>query len=596
MPARTGNTYTTPKGVVNTKKKTYTGKGPGPAGTKKVAEPSYTEVPTVTVSNDGSVSTSGFSSQQAARRAQRAQKARSQRVRRIINQTKTKPQKLPTPKPYTAPDIPKVASSIAKAISSAPKAAQQEINKAAATAAKLPEKKVTRAFGKPTLGTPKVKEVIQAKREGRLSGVHKGKVVATPQARKAKKQLKRAQRVYAKKAKPQISGLLNEEQERFAEALSKYTKLPPKLAGDWTLKESGASSAGAGGEAGEQNQLGVGYPAHPTSFSQSPYFNNTTPEKAAKATADWMKGKIGGEYGYQAAPSIQQIPKLAKAGASEAELRAYIAGPSAWGTGEIPNNPQVTASPGKAGPKVTAKLRDAEAQAKKLGIKPTTAKGSSDPLPAKKRKGEWAGTKDILIKAARGIQISSEKRTPGHNAAIGGSPTSDHLTTNENSYATDLPASGAALNQIGSKVAGRLGVTGWTPGNYNWYTTPKYPGYRFQILSEVEGHYDHVHVGAEWTGESLPKGTSSGGVISGGPGGVSSVGGVAASEYASATGQSVGDVGKEVKAGKLTPQEIYEKLESLGVSVSKPSVGQTKTSQPSTSVLDELERKYGVAA
>ena len=84
MPARTGNTYFVPgKGTYNTKKKTFAGNGAAPAGSKKVPEKSYTEVPTTTVSPTGQVSTSGFSSQRAARQTARRQRAavRTQRKR-----------------------------------------------------------------------------------------------------------------------------------------------------------------------------------------------------------------------------------------------------------------------------------------------------------------------------------------------------------------------------------------------------------------------------------------------------------------------------------------------------------------------------------
>lgn len=90
MPARTGKTtYVPGVGAATSgksgKAKTFAGKGSGPAGTKKVAEKSYDEVPTVTVTDSG-VSTSGFGSQKAASRAKRAQRTRVRRVRRIVNQ------------------------------------------------------------------------------------------------------------------------------------------------------------------------------------------------------------------------------------------------------------------------------------------------------------------------------------------------------------------------------------------------------------------------------------------------------------------------------------------------------------------------------
>jgi hypothetical protein len=166
---------------------------------------------------------------------------------------------------------------------------------------------------------------IPRKTEGGLKADHKALLAAAQQKQQKSKQGKKVQL-------PNIEGFEHQDQKEFAQWLSHYSGIPPKLAGEWVKQEGGGYSNG--GEAGPQNWLGVGYPAHPTSFSESPYFSGT-PQQAAKATAEWMEGKIGGEYDYQAAPSIQGIPKLAKSGASEEEIRQYIEGPSAWGTGAI---------------------------------------------------------------------------------------------------------------------------------------------------------------------------------------------------------------------------------------------------------------------
>lgn len=131
---------------------------------------------------------------------------------------------------------------------------------------------------------------------------------------------------------PNIEGLVHPDQKEFAQWFSHYSKVPPKLAGEWVKQEGGGKSSG--GEAGVFNQLGVGYPGHQTPFSQSPLFN-TSARRAAKATSDWIEGKIGGRYGYKAAPSIQEIARLSKSGAPEAQIRSYIEGPSGWGTGTI---------------------------------------------------------------------------------------------------------------------------------------------------------------------------------------------------------------------------------------------------------------------
>jgi hypothetical protein len=225
-------------------------------------------------------------------------------------------------------------------------------------------------LGRKTAGTPTKAELDQA-HDADLLKVNKAGSITTPEVRQAVKGVRKASAALAA-AQPHIAGLRNQAQTEFAEELSKKTGIPPKLAGEWVLQESGASAAGAGGEAGEQNELGVGYPAHPTSFSQSPYFNRTTPKKAADATAKWMEGKIGSAYGYQAADSIQGIPRLAHGGATEDEIRAYIEGPSAWGTGHIAQI-GVSAVPGKGAKKAARQLKAAKETAKNLGLHPKTA-------------------------------------------------------------------------------------------------------------------------------------------------------------------------------------------------------------------------------
>jgi soluble lytic murein transglycosylase-like protein len=122
---------------------------------------------------------------------------------------------------------------------------------------------------------------------------------------------------------------------------------------------------------------------------------------------------------------------------------------------------------------------------------------------AKQLPGPWAGSRKAVAIGTRGIaKARGGKRTPEENAAVGGSTTSDHLTTNKSTYAQDISASGAEGTKVFKQVAKNLGIKNAQPGTYNWYTSPKAPGYRFQILWEVEGHFDHVHVGAEWQGSS----------------------------------------------------------------------------------------------
>lgn len=107
--------------------------------------------------------------------------------------------------------------------------------------------------------------------------------------------------------------------------------------------------------------------------------------------------------------------------------------------------------------------------------------------------GGWGGSKNIVMHAVKGLPVSNFKRTPSRNAAVGGSPTSEHLTTDLDSYAADVPFGS------GKKIAKRLGIKGYKPGSYRRYVITAAGGRRFsvQILSQVEGHWDHDHLGVD---------------------------------------------------------------------------------------------------
>lgn len=265
---------------------------------------------------------------------------------------------------------------VPKALSSATDSAAHDLTKAVKVAVNLPKTKVE---SPDVLGSPTIGQVVKSVRKGTAQRTPKGKLTI-PATRKAERQLRQAQRAYQRHAVPQIQGIADPDQREFAEWLSHYTKIPPKLAGEWVKQEGGGwgSHGVSGGQAGEQNWLGVGYPGQPTPFSRSPYFNNTTPKRAAKATAEWMEGKIGSEFGYSAAPSIRKIAALAKAGAPEAAIRSYIEGPSQWGTGRIAQS-GVTAEGAHVSPKVRETLVAAKQNARSIGINPTPFNGDVGP-------------------------------------------------------------------------------------------------------------------------------------------------------------------------------------------------------------------------
>lgn len=82
-----------------------------------------------------------------------------------------------------------------------------------------------------------------------------------------------------------------------------------------------------------------------------------------------------------------------------------------------------------------------------------------------------------------------------------GAPTSDHHVSQVTSWAEDLAVRGVnvptpATAAAAQRVAAALGEPSWQGGDL----TKVVNGYRFQILWQVAGHFDHVHVGVRKVG------------------------------------------------------------------------------------------------
>lgn len=113
----------------------------------------------------------------------------------------------------------------------------------------------------------------------------------------------------------------------------------------------------------------------------------------------------------------------------------------------------------------------------------------------------WGGGADVMgqfvtpFMLRRGLPKGSGKRTPAHNAAVGGSPTSDHLTTHTLTFARDFPTFSG--EDDARALAHALGFSSWQPNSYTTYDKViDGHTFRFQILwGAAIGHGDHVHVG-----------------------------------------------------------------------------------------------------
>jgi hypothetical protein len=113
----------------------------------------------------------------------------------------------------------------------------------------------------------------------------------------------------------------------------------------------------------------------------------------------------------------------------------------------------------------------------------------------------WGGSNDVVdqyvepFMVKRGLPIGSGKRTPAENKAVGGSPTSDHLTTQETTMGRDFPT--RAGEDAARALAASMGFGAWQPNSFTSFTF-KAGGHNFraQILWGADiGHDDHVHVG-----------------------------------------------------------------------------------------------------
>lgn len=113
----------------------------------------------------------------------------------------------------------------------------------------------------------------------------------------------------------------------------------------------------------------------------------------------------------------------------------------------------------------------------------------------------WGGAGSVMSQFVvpfmhkRGLGWSSHKRTPAQNAAVGGSPVSDHLTTHTTTDAYDFPTYSG--EDDARALAQALGISNWSPNSYaSNYVTIDGHRFRVQILwGSGIGHGDHVHVG-----------------------------------------------------------------------------------------------------
>ena len=117
------------------------------------------------------------------------------------------------------------------------------------------------------------------------------------------------------------------------------------------------------------------------------------------------------------------------------------------------------------------------------------------------RDPHWGGSGDVMVGfvepflVKRGLSLGSGKRTPAENTRVGGSATSDHLTTKSTTAARDFPTGQG--EDDARALAEAMGSDTWRPNSFDHITfSAGGRTFRAQILwgSEID-HDDHVHVG-----------------------------------------------------------------------------------------------------
>lgn len=324
------------------------------------------------------------------------------------------------------------------------------------------------------------------KQQGRQNGSQRPAGGLTrPVGKKPRKVAVRLQKAVAKQGV--TNPALGPDQTAFVNSLASRTGLSPRVLAGMAASEQPADSPSV---PGSQNWLNIGYydsgPGAPTQDKR--FFG--TPEQAAKTTAQFLKGKTLG-----ASEGIQNI--LSTAGKSDAaQIRAIQT--SGWASSGHPNLPELAAqsSPTKTIPtklKRTARQTIGKAPTKAIlkggkVVKDPKAGEKDAPSKADQRWGGAVGAIHAVLPKQYWSDARGDKRTPAENASVGGSPTSDHLTTNTNSFGADLPADDA----LARAIADNLGLASHTGTQ-----TVEKDGVRYQLIWQDEGHYDHVHLGAQ---------------------------------------------------------------------------------------------------
>jgi hypothetical protein len=104
--------------------------------------------------------------------------------------------------------------------------------------------------------------------------------------------------------------------------------------------------------------------------------------------------------------------------------------------------------------------------------------------------GDWGGSMERALAVAHAVGATPSSQKRSRKLTASGNP-SDHWVGMTQSYAVDLPTSGAAGDALFARIRQAIGQN-IRPGTWN---NVNIGGYRYQIGWRVPGHYDHIHVG-----------------------------------------------------------------------------------------------------
>ncbi len=377
MPFRTKNTITTSRGTYNFKKRTFSGRGPAPSGSRKVKAPTAATTPSVTTSSNGKVTSSGFSSPRAAKQARKQASSSRARVRRIERQQASalgfhrRTQQRASerlPGPSTAALRKRDAPMTTKTVISSKTGGRSAEVQAGLAPPRPPSYKPPKFQGAKTAGTPTVKELRTAKSKGLLRTNRKG-YVTTPAVRQTAGTLKRLESK-ATAARSPLPGL-SAQQSKVAR-----TVLRRGVKAEATRKEKLAAAETGLVESGFKN-LGYGDTDSEGWRQERASIYGTGPQgpRNVRASADRFYGELRTDPGARTAPT-------AGAAAQAAQGSAY---PERYDEVKPQANAIVRAfERGGLRPKQQAKLEATRERARTLGLRAPGVRGPAvGPAPKK---------------------------------------------------------------------------------------------------------------------------------------------------------------------------------------------------------------------